>query len=105
MLTNDNVAFALDEIRETLGVTDDHKISNAIRLEKNPIDDELVLLNHSNTRVAHLQVVDVTGKMVYENSKLMLNERTSIPINLATGLYILNAKINNQIHQIKLVVN
>ncbi len=105
LLTDDNVAFALDEIRETLGVSDDHKISHAIRLEKNPIQNNLVLLNPSNTNEAHLIIADVTGKVVYENKKLILHERTSIPINLATGLYILNLKTNNKILKTKFLVN
>lgn len=105
LLTDDNVAFALDEIRETLGVSDDHKISHAIRLEKNPIQNNLVLLNPSNTNEAHLIMADVTGKVVYENKKLILHERTSIPINLATGLYILNLKTNNKILKTKFLVN
>lgn len=105
LLTDDNVAFALDEIRETLGVSDDQKISHAIRLEKNPIQNNLVLLNPSNTNEAHLIIADVTGKVVYENKKLILHERTSIPINLATGLYILNLKTNNKILKTKFLVN
>jgi len=105
LLTDDNVAFALEEIRETLGVSDDHKLSHAIRLEKNPIQNNLVLLNPSNTNEAHLIIADVTGKVVYENKKLILHERTSIPINLATGLYILNLKTNNKILKTKFLVN
>lgn len=105
LLTDDNVAFALDEIRETLGVSDDHKLSHAIRLEKNPIQNNLVLLNPSNTNEAHLIIADVTGKVFYENKKLILHERTSIPINLATGLYILNLKTNNKILKTKFLVN
>lgn len=105
LLTDDNVAFALDEIRETLGVTDDSEINKAIRLQKNPIDDELVLLNPLNINEAHLIIADVTGKVVYENKKLILHERTSIPINLAAGLYVLNLNINNQILKTKFLVN
>lgn len=105
MLTDDNVAFALGEIRETLGVTNNNEISKAIRLQKNPINDELVLLNSSNTQVAHLQIVDTTGKVVYENVNLMLNERVSIPIDLNSGLYILNISTNNQVLNTKLLIN
>ena len=103
-LTEGNVTFALTEIiPSTLNIP--ILKHDFIKVEKNPISTELVLLNSSNTQEANLQIIDITGKVVYENPKQLLNDRTSIPINIASGLYVLNVKANNQMFKTKLVIN
>ena len=86
-LTEANVAFALDEILNSpLHIPNFEVI--AIQLENNPIKNELVL--HSNTQNnANISIVDLTGKTVF-NTTTTLNDRTSIPVQLASGFYILN---------------
>ncbi|WP_452227542.1 T9SS type A sorting domain-containing protein [Lacinutrix cladophorae] len=87
-LTEQNVAFALNEIfQETL--TTDTNIQNSIKLEQNPITDALHILSSKTYENARITVVDATGKMVY-NNVLNLNTKTSIPLHIASGLYILN---------------
>ncbi|MCB0461594.1 MAG: T9SS type A sorting domain-containing protein [Flavobacteriaceae bacterium] len=103
-LTEANVTFALTEIIPSTLSTPIVK-HEFIKLEKNPIKNELVLLNSSNTQEANIQIIDITGKVVYKNKKLLLNNRTSVSINLSSGLYILNVKANNQTLKTKLVVN
>lgn len=102
-ITQENVAFALSEIRqETLNV--DTIDNSTFKLEKNPISNELVILSQQNIVDAHLKITDITGKTVFE-AKEYLNERTVIPINLSSGLYVLNISSNATLFQTKLVVN
>ena len=102
-LTEANVTFALTEIMP-LTLSTPNVEYDFIKLEKNPITDNLVLLNTSNVQEANIQIVDITGKVVYQNAKQILNDRTSIPLNLASGLYILNVESNKMLLKIKLVV-
>jgi hypothetical protein len=69
-----------------LGISDNEVIT--FKLERNPINDKLVLLTNTESN-ASIQIVDVSGKVVY-NSSTFLNRRTEIPVNLASGFYILN---------------
>lgn len=86
-LTEANVAFALSEIlTPPLSTTENNAYT--FKLEKNPVNSELVLLSNTNTN-AKVSVIDVTGKVVFSTTTT-LNNRTSIPLNLASGFYILN---------------
>lgn len=102
-LTEANVAFALSEIIPTT-LSNPSVETNFIKVERNPITNELVLLNASDAFKANIQIVDITGKVVFDNKQRILNDRTSIPINLASGLYIINVKSNEKIYKTKLVV-
>ncbi|MFD2822996.1 T9SS type A sorting domain-containing protein [Lacinutrix iliipiscaria] len=87
-LTEQNVAFALNEIfQETLST--DTNNQNSISLEQNPISNVLTILCTKTVDQASVSVVDLTGKMIYNNI-LNLQERTHIPLNISSGLYILN---------------
>ncbi|WP_426431303.1 T9SS type A sorting domain-containing protein [Winogradskyella sp. HB-48] len=91
-LTEDNVNFALIEIlTPPLGISDNEVIT--FQLESNPIKNEIVLLTHTESN-ALIQIVDVSGKVVYNSSKF-LNRRTEIPVNLDSGFYILNVTTEN----------
>lgn len=101
-LTNANVAFALSEIiQETLAVNDFG--NKTIQLEQNPINDELVILSSNAFENTKISVVDLTGKIVY-NELQSLSERTVLTINLTSGLYILNIEANDKlVFQSKLI--
>ncbi|MBU2939265.1 T9SS type A sorting domain-containing protein [Lacinutrix sp. C3R15] len=87
-LTQENVAFALYEIfQETLST--DVTLQNNIKLEQNPISNGLNIVSTQTYENTKITIVDVTGKMVY-NTQITLNERTNIPLQIASGLYILN---------------
>lgn len=103
-LTPQNVQFAWDEIvLNTLGTTVVEN-SEYIKLEKNPVTDALTILSSNTFENTTLTIVDVTGKTVYNNT-LSLNTRTNIPLNVASGLYILNLEIpNGQNFKTKFVV-
>jgi hypothetical protein len=102
-LTAANVAFALTEIvPETLHYNAFEMYS--LRLEKNPVDAEIVLLNHSQLYNANIEIVDITGQQIYKMNKIDLTGRTSININLNSGLYILNVSADGINKPIKLIV-
>lgn len=91
-LNQANVDFALLEIR-TPPLRLSNENATLFQLEKNPVKDQLVLRSNANIN-ANIRITDLTGKSVF-NSNLNLNNRTSIPLNLASGFYILNISDEN----------
>ena len=103
-VTNGNVAFALSEIREENLSSPDFLAEQTIKLSSNPISNSLILLNKSFQTQAQISIVDMTGKLVFQNDT-ELQERTVIPLSLSTGLYMLNVKSENKsLLKTKLVV-
>lgn len=89
-LTNANVAFALSEIiQETLSNPSNESLFQ-IKVEKNPIDTELVILSNIPVNNVVLEMVDITGKIVFSDYYDSLQDRIVIPLNLASGMYVLN---------------
>ncbi|MCK7590197.1 T9SS type A sorting domain-containing protein [Subsaxibacter sp. CAU 1640] len=103
-LTQGNVAFALDEIlNPTLGVIE-QPINDFIKIERNPISNEFTLINSTQINNALIHIVDMTGKQVL-STQTSISERTSVPVNLESGLYILNiSSENGLIFKTKLIV-
>lgn len=99
-----NVEYVLQEIRQGSLSNNELNISY-LKLAQNPIINELVILNTSDTQKVNMQIVDITGKVVYESNNQVLNNRTSIPLNLASGLYVLNVESDSLLYKTKLVVN
>jgi hypothetical protein len=92
LLTQANVDFALSEIiPETLSVNTNEEFN--FRIEQNPITNTLTILNDSSINNASINIIDLTGKTVYQSNNISLTNRTSFPLDLSSGLYILN--INN----------
>jgi len=76
----------------------------AFQLEKNPVKNELILKSNSSTN-ANISITDLTGKTVY-NSNLKLDNSTIIPLDIASGFYILNIiGENNSIFTTKFIIN
>ena len=102
-LTENNVAFALDEIlNPPLSISNND--SFAFQIEKNPVNNELVLLSNVNSN-ANIIIIDLTGKTIYKSNKF-INPRTVIPIDLTSGFYILNILgENNGTFKTKFIVN
>ena len=104
MVNNGNVAFALSEIREETLSGTKFLAEQTIKLSLNPVSNSLVLLNRSSQTRAQISIVDMTGKLVFQNNTI-LQERTAIPLNLSSGLYVLNVKSENiSLLKTKLVV-
>ena len=95
MLTNENVAFALSEIKEENLSNTDFLAKQTIKLGENPIENALVLFNRSSQVQVKISILDMTGKLVFQNSR-ELQERTTIPLNLSSGFYMLHVKAENR---------
>ena len=91
-LTEANVNFALTEILNPPLSTSEEDITG-FQLEKNPIQNELVLLSNTDTN-ATVSITDLSGKIVFSSSTRLTN-RTAIPVNLASGFYILKVTGDN----------
>ncbi len=89
-LTEANVLFALDEIMpETLSNSEFDNVAT-LKIGKNPIDHELLILSNSTISDATISLIDITGKLVYNTTNTTLSSRTTIPLNLDSGVYVLN---------------
>ncbi|NNL33573.1 MAG: T9SS type A sorting domain-containing protein [Flavobacteriaceae bacterium] len=87
-LTETNVNFALMEIfSETLS-TSEYELTG-IKLEKNPVEDQLNLLLHEPLINVKLSMYDMFGRQVSMDSLGEVSTRISLPIQLNSGIYIL----------------
>ena len=103
LVTNGNVAFALAEIREETLSSSDFTKNQTISLGLNPIENSMVLINKSSQTEAQISIVDITGKVVFQNA-MELQKRTNIPLSLSSGLYLLDIKTDTASFRTKLVV-
>ncbi|WP_188462613.1 T9SS type A sorting domain-containing protein [Bizionia arctica] len=87
-LTQGNVAFALFEILQQTLSTETY-LDNVIKLKQNPITNNLTLISSKDYPNANISIVDITGKVVY-SAMTNLSGQSTIPLNLASGMYILN---------------
>ncbi|MBT8324985.1 MAG: T9SS type A sorting domain-containing protein [Winogradskyella sp.] len=103
LLTENNVAFALNEIyAPQLSVLDID--ATDILLAKNPIKDELILQSNFKDSI-ELTVYDLLGHSVF-NSSLILDGVTTIPLDLPSGIYILKcSSVEGRQQTFKIVVN
>src|SRR5690606_1831565 len=102
-LSEGNVAFALEEIfGETLGVVElDHHLD--ITLGQNPVEDSMTLLSNQLIDDASITIFDITGKNVL-NIARSLNDRTTIPVNLESGMYVIDVETGHASFKTKLIV-
>ena len=105
-LTNANVAFALTEIiQETLS-NSDFESENLVKVEKNPIENQLVLLCANPISNVVITIVDITGKTVFSENYNSLSNRTVVPLNLASGVYVLDVATKDDLkYRTKIVAN
>lgn len=100
-LTAENVDFARNEIfLELMTVADVNK--NTLMLEQNPVNNKLVILGDAQD--ATIQITDMTGKVIYNEKNIQLNNKTEIEINANTGLYILSVSNASGNQKIKFLV-
>jgi hypothetical protein len=101
-ITEANVTFALDEIlQETL--SNNAFEESIFKIEKNPVTNELVILSSESFSDSEIRITDLTGKIILEKT-MSLNNRSTIPVSIASGMYLLNIKTNGQTFQTKIVV-
>ncbi len=102
LLTQANVDFALDEIiLETLSNQNIEDV--AFKIEKNPIQDELLIITSKTFNDSQIIITDLIGKTIFKET-LTLNNKTTIPVNIASGTYILNIETETKTFQTKIIV-
>ncbi|RAJ14643.1 T9SS type A sorting domain-containing protein [Olleya aquimaris] len=102
-LTPQNVAFAISEIMPTTLSTNTIE-SNSISIIKNPVKNYIAISSDVTISDASLKITDITGKLIY-NVTTTLDNNTQVPIQLASGLYVLSIEdTNNTLSQFKIVV-
>ena len=103
-ITEANANFALAEIRQgALSILDFNTIN--IKLAQNPVSNELNILSDETLPNTKITIVDITGKNVY-NETITLENKTTIPLQLASGMYIINLRAkDNSNKQFKLLVS
>ena len=76
-----------------------------MKLAQNPVSNELIILSREKNNNTQVKIIDLTGKIVFE-SKVSLTNRTVIPLELSSGLYVINLRTKDNLNkQFKLVVN
>ncbi|WP_223032859.1 esterase/lipase family protein [Hanstruepera marina] len=104
-LTDGNVAFALAEIRsETLGMADYSLTNFEIKLQQNPVENQITLLSENIYNNASISIIDMTGKMVFSDN-IDIKNRTDININLNSGIYVLRINTMDLNKTMRFMVN
>lgn len=76
----------------------------SIRLLSNPVQDYANVMLNGITGDLQLSIKDISGKILYKNSRKNVNGQISIPVsNLPGGIYVLVAETNNERKSIKFI--
>lgn len=102
-LTEGNVAFVLDEIfNGTLTIP--QPFLAQVRIKQNPVTDMLQLYTSMEPSRALVSIYNTMGQSVF-TTETLLDSDTSIPLQLSSGIYILDVKTSNRKnYRTKLVV-
>jgi hypothetical protein len=68
-------------------------------------NEEIVLLNHEKLYINSLDLIDLSGKLIFSNKINSNSGQFKIPVdNIAKGVYIANIKSTNLMSKIKLII-
>ncbi len=103
-LTEAGAQFALDEIRQNLGISDFTESASLLSV-KNPAEGALAfqLLNQDQNRL-QLELFDVSGRLVQQFDITITDSEFTIPIQLPQGFYLLKAQLGTQTQTLKLIL-
>jgi len=104
-LTEQNVAFALSEIREGPLSTEETAYSNFYLVE-NPVNEKLIVRLGSNNNYSNLEVLvyNTSGQLVLAENIFNPSEVLSLNHYLNSGIYILIINNNNHFFRTKFIV-
>ena len=74
-----------------------------VRLLSNPVKDFVSLLLSNVSGKLRLSIRDISGKLIYTKSMENTNGQITLPVPLQSGMYLLEAKYNNERKIIKFV--
>ena len=67
-----------------------------------PVENSITLLNSTNHTESNIAIYDMMGKPV-QQLNVQLQDETIIPINLVSGIYILNIEAEGNFYNYKLI--
>ncbi len=102
-LTPDNMAFVLNEILNPLGVKTTEAFAGIS--VKNPVGNEIELFSEKAIVNASVAVNDLTGKQLFGQDNQTISGNYTIPVSLASGMYVLSIKTQEGSLSQKLVRN
>ena len=83
------------------------KISNlrewSVRLLANPIANVLKVRIEGSKKPALLSIHDLNGKEIYKNEIVNVEGIISLPVNIPSGIYLLQVRTNDQIKTLKFI--
>ncbi|MFK7747586.1 MAG: T9SS type A sorting domain-containing protein [Kordia sp.] len=104
ILTDPNVQFAWNEIVSPTLSTPSYTSENYIQLSQNPIQSDLKLRTEKLINKLDISLYDISGRNVLEVKETTIQSTIEIPIELQTGIYILQLKYNNNIQTEKVII-
>lgn len=105
-LNQENVAFALAEIRNGVVTTNENILNSTIKLLQNPVSDKItLLLNETDTKPVNIAVYSVNGQLLYKDTFIANEYKLEIPISLPTGIYHLKVIYGTGNLNTKLVIS
>lgn len=105
-ITPESAQFALDEIRDEVLSTDEIKLANAFELERNPVDEKILLRRVSATpsEKVMVEIFNLSGATVYSEEINNAATRLEIENTLTSGMYLLNITLESGTETHKLLV-
>lgn len=102
-LNQPNVEFALSEIiLETLSYESNDRIN--IGLEKNPVQNEIIILTNGKLNKVNISIYNVLGKNILNRASEDFERRISIPISMSNGVYVLKLSSHEINYTTRLIV-
>ena len=103
-LSEEAVIFALSEITSEALDTSSPELET-IRLEKNPVQDQIGFITSEPIEDTELNIFDFSGRQVLSESLGTLTGTTRVRIDLSSGIYILKLESDRGFYTTKLVVD
>ncbi|MFD0862695.1 T9SS type A sorting domain-containing protein [Sungkyunkwania multivorans] len=89
LVTEDHANFALSEIAPSLLSNETFILDDLLIVENNPIKEQLVILSGKTFEQLSVNIYDVMGKEIQKNTIDDPAVRNIIPLNTASGIYLL----------------
>src|SRR5262249_35675798 len=104
--TDDDADFYLARVLNDIALSSDElKHNSTIQIYPNPTSGQLIVsYAFSYTKPTTITIIDITGKIFYEEKVAETNSRHIMNVkNLPAGLYLLTLKTERESHSVKFV--
>ncbi len=106
-VTQNNFIFAWDEIVLSVLNTDSFDLNNSYQIIGNPISDSTIKIQNKNktSNIIETTIYSITGQKVMSKQIQNPSNQFEIPINLSSGMYILELNDSKSLFKTKIIVN